>query len=165
MHDTGKKNAAIIGIGNLIMGDDGFGIHVIQYLEKHFRFPEDVNLVDGGTAGIYMAPLFEATDRAIVIDVIAMDLEPGSIVCLGHDEMKGRITSSSMSPHQIGVLEVLEICRFNGTAPRKVDFICVVPDKILPSTRLSPALSPITAKVALMVTDILKQEGFSIEDA
>jgi len=165
MINQDKKGVAVIGIGNLIMGDEGFGIHVIRHLEKNYRFSPDVSLIDGGTAGIYMAPVFEEVKRAIVVDVIAADLEPGSIVRLSHEGMQGRSVSASMSPHQIGVLEVLEICRFRGTAPERIDFICVVPEKIEPGVELSPALSSRTAEVADIVAQILSQEGFLVENA
>jgi len=160
-----KNGAAVIGIGNLLMSDEGFGIHVIRYLEKNFRFPEDVNLVDAGTAGIYMAPVFEDVDRAIVVDVIALDLRPGSIVRLSHGDMSGKGVTTSMSPHQIGVLEILEICRFRGTAPERIDFFCSVPERIEAGTGLSSTLSPLVKEIGGLVVDTLRKEGYRIEDA
>ena len=164
--ETKKNNrAVIIGIGNLLMKDEGFGIHVIRYLEEHFRLPDDVDLVDAGTAGIYMAPVFEEAKRAIVIDVIALDLAPGTIVQLDHVEMAGKSVTTSMSSHQIGVLEMLEICRFRGTVPEKTDFFCVVPEVIEAGLDLSAPLWPKVEEMAEKVTSTLKKEGYRIEDA
>ena len=162
-----KKNgaAAVIGIGNLLMRDEGFGVHVIRHLEENFRFPPNVNLVDAGTAGIYMAPIFEDVRRAIVVDVIALDDKPGSIVHLSHEGMVGKSVSTSMSPHQIGVLEVLEICRFRQTLPEIIDFFCVIPETVEVGISLSQTLFPRVAEVASLVVTTLKQEGYPAEDA
>ncbi len=162
MNGTEKKGAAIIGIGNLLMRDEGFGVHVIRYLEKSFCFPDDVGLVDGGTAGIYMAPVFEDVNHAIVVDVIALDREPGTVVCLSHEGMRGKGPALSMSPHQIGVLEILEVCRFRGTLPERIEFLCVVPEKIEAGTSLSPCLAPKVAEVAHLAVNELKAQGYNI---
>ncbi len=162
-----KKNraAAVIGIGNLLMRDEGFGVHVIRYLEENFRFPPNVNLVDAGTAGIYMAPIFEDATWAIVVDIIALDSKPGSIIHLSHEGMVGKSVSTSMSPHQVGVLEVLEICRFRETLPETIDFFCVVPETVEVGTSLSQTLFPRMAEVAGLVVETLKREGYQAEHA
>ena len=63
------KNAGILGIGNLLISDEGFGVHVVEFLEEHYSFPESVTVLDGGTAGIYMAPFLEEHDPIFVVDV------------------------------------------------------------------------------------------------
>ncbi len=160
-----RKGAAIIGIGNLLMKDEGFGVHVIRYLEKNFRFPGEIDLVDAGTAGIYMAPVFEEVAKAIVVDVIALDKEPGSLVHLSYEGMMAKGLSLYMSPHQIGVLEILEVCRFRGTLPGEIDFFCVVPKIIEAGITLSPCVASRVAEISRLVVNDLRQDGYPIENA
>ncbi len=85
------ERVSVIGIGNLLMGDDGFGVHVLRFLESRYYFPANVRLVDCGTAGIYMAPVFEETDMVVMIDSASIDGHaPGSIVRLDHKAVRAR---------------------------------------------------------------------------
>ena len=164
--ETRRYKATVIGVGNLLMGDDGFGVHVIRFLEENFVFPQEVRIIDCGTAGIYMAPAFEATERAIVVDAAAMKgYAPGTVVRLSHEEVNVRQIQSSLSPHQIGVLEVLEICRFRGNMPESVDFFLVVPQRVEPGLELSGILVPRVREVARIVVDELRKEAIAVKNA
>ncbi len=161
-----EKKAVVLGIGNLLMGDEGFGIHVLRHLERNFVFPENVRLVDCGTAGIYMAPFFEDADVAIVMDAALIDgLEPGKILRLNHQEVRAGDIQSSLSPHQIGVLEILEICRLRDTLPSKVEFFLVIPQRVEPTVELSHILEGKVEEMARLVTDYLTAEGFQVKNA
>ncbi len=160
------QNISIIGIGNVLMGDEGFGVHVIRYLEETYKFPDNIKLVDCGTAGIYMAPFFEEADKAIVVDVAHLkDHPPGTIFSLKHHEMMGKDIQSSMSPHQIGVLEVLEICRLRDTLPSAIDFCLVVPEQIKPGVDLSDTIAPKVKEVAHLIVGNLTGQGIEITNA
>ena len=165
MHTVERKGAAVIGIGNLLMRDEGFGIHVIRYLEDNYRFPDDVIVIDGGTAGIYLAPAFESARHVIVIDVIALDLPPGTMVQLDYKEMSGKSLTTSMSSHQIGILEILEICRFRGTVPERMDFFCVVPHVVETGLDLSIFLRSRVEDMGKQVVQTLERQGHRIEHA
>ncbi len=160
------RKASIIGIGNFLMADEGFGVHVLKFLEENYTFPKEIRLIDCGTAGIYMAPVFENADIAMVIDAASIEGHgPGDIVVLDHRGMSGRMIQSSMSPHQIGVLEVLEICRLRGNLPSTILFFLAIPKEVAPGVELSETLRPKVLEVANMVVDRLRKEGFSIKDA
>ena len=148
---TKNKITGILGIGNLLLGDEGFGVHVIRYLEDHCSFPDHVRLLDGGTAGIYMAPFFEEIDRLIVIDVVRLDGPAGSIHRFNADDLKGAQVQLRMSPHQLGILEVLEICRLRDQAPEEVEFIGVVPAEMETGMELSAPLAASVEEVAHII--------------
>jgi hydrogenase maturation protease len=154
-----RKIIGILGIGNLLLGDEGFGVHVIRYLEKHWLFPEEVRLMDGGTAGIYMAPFLEDVDRLIVVDVVAGDGPPGAISLFSGEDLRGANVQLRMSPHQLGLLEVMEICRLRDQAPAEVQFIGVAPAQIETGIELSALLSDRVAEVAAMILNTLEEEG------
>ncbi len=162
---TGKR-ASVIGIGNLLMTDEGFGVHVIRFLEKKYSFPPSVQLIDCGTAGIYMAPVFEQTDVALIVDAAAIEGHPpGTLITLDHKGMSGRQIQTSMSPHQVGVLEVLEICRLRGNLPSCIEFYLVIPKDIGPGIELSPEVHRKVPEVAKKIVTRLQKEGFDIKDA
>ncbi len=156
-----EKKIGIIGIGNLICGDEGFGIHTIQYLENTYHFPENVLLKDAGTAAIYMSPFLEECDPVLVIDVVDIDAEPGSIHFYDAGDVKLGNIQTKMSPHQLGLLEIIEICRLRDAAPDTVEFYCVVPKSLDTSLELSPEVAPRVEEIAARI--LKRLEDFGVE--
>lgn len=141
MERQSERTIGILGVGNLLMGDEGFGVHFINYLEEHFRLPEGIRLMDGGTAGIMTAPFIEGCRFLFVIDTVALEREPaGSIHLFTDEEVRAGSIQSRMSPHQVGLLQVLELCRLTGRAPQQTEFITVVPEKMETGIALSQCL-------------------------
>ncbi len=161
---TGAKPAGILGIGNLLLRDEGFGVHVVRYLEARYLFPGNVRIMDGGTAGIYMAPFIEETDPLLVIDVVAMDGPAGTTRFFRPGEMRSGRIQASMSPHQVGLMEVLEICRLRGNAPSHMEFVGIVPGDVSTGIGLSSTLESKVEVVANMVTGRLADFGFRIQE-
>ncbi len=159
---TKQKKAGILGIGNLLLSDEGFGIHTIHYLEQNYTFPETIRLNDAGTAGIYMAPFLEECDPILVIDVIDMDAEPGSVHCFSSKDIGAGTIPRKMSPHQLGLLEMLEICKFRDRQPETVEFFCVVPADLQTSMELSPQVAPRVKEIAERIVDQLRKAGHTI---
>ena len=157
-----KKNIGIIGIGNLILSDEGFGIHTLSYLEEHYTFPENVVLKDAGTAAIYMAPFLEECDPVFVIDVVDLQAEPGSYHFFTMDDIEARTFQTKMSPHQLGLLEMVEICRLRDMAPEHIEFHCVVPQSLETGMDLSPALAARVEEVAQKIVTRLRNLGVEV---
>lgn len=155
------KKIGILGIGNLIVGDEGFGVHTVRYLEEHYEFPDNVLLRDGGTAGIYMSPFLEECDPVLVIDVVDIDAEPGSMHYYSSEDVKAGKISTRMSPHQLGLLEILEICKLRDAAPETLEFYCVVPQKLDTSTELSDVVAPRVKEISDIV--IKRLAGLGVE--
>jgi hydrogenase maturation protease len=162
MIKTGKK-IGIIGIGNLILSDEGFGIQTLHYLEDNYIFPNNVILQDAGTAGIYMSPFLEECDPILVIDVVDIDAEPGSFHYYTMDDVKVGNFQTKMSPHQLGLLEIVEICRLRDAAPENIEFYCVVPKELDTSMELSPAVAPRVKEVADMILKRLEDFGVTAQ--
>jgi len=158
-----EKKIGILGIGNLIVGDEGFGIHTINYLEENYTFPDNVLLKDGGTAGIYMSPFLEECDPVFVIDVVDIDAEPGSMHYYSNEDVKAGKISTRMSPHQLGLLEVMEICKLRDAAPDTVEFYCVVPKTLETTTELSDVVAPRVTEIAELIIKRLEEAGVHAE--
>ncbi len=157
-----KKEVGILGVGNLLLRDEGFGVHVIRFLQENYSFPDEVELMDGGTLGLMLGPFFERVKRVIVIDVVALKDEPGSVHRFLQEDLRAGQIQARMSPHQIGVLEILELCKLRGMAPDEVEFVGVVPKDLSAGTGLSPALAPAVPKVAHLVVDRLAELGYEV---
>ncbi len=135
------EKIGILGVGNLLLGDEGFGVHVILRLQQEYRFPPSVELLDGGTAGIMLAPFMEDKDILFVLDVVNLDAKPGSIHQFSNDDVCSGNIQTRMSPHQVGLLEILDLCRLRGQAPARVEMITVVPEDLSTKIGLSPRLA------------------------
>ncbi len=162
MTKTDKK-IGIVGIGNLICGDEGFGIHTINYFEENYIFPDNVLLKDAGTAGIYMSPFLEECDPVIVIDVVDIDAEPGSMHYYDVNDVKLGNIQTKMSPHQLGLLEILEICKLRDAAPENVEFYCVVPKDLDTSIELSDVVAPRVKEIADLILKRLEELGVEVQ--
>lgn len=157
-----EKKIGILGIGNLLIGDEGFGVHTVQYLEDNYIFPENVVVIDCGTAGIYMSPYLEECDPVFVIDVVDIDEEPGSIHTFTLEDVRAGKISTRMSPHQLGLLEIIEICKLRDAAPSQVEFYCVVPADLEQDLVLSSIVAPRVAQISEMLINRLEEIGVHV---
>lgn len=148
-----QNTIGILGVGNLLLSDEGFGVHFIRHLEEHYRLGDNVSIMDGGTAGIMSAPFIEACRFLFVVDVVALDAEPGSIHLFTRDEIRAANIQSHMSPHQVGLMEVLELSDLTGKAPDQTEFVTIVPQTLATGIELSPCLQAKIEEVAVLLQD------------
>jgi hydrogenase maturation protease len=152
----------ILGAGNLLLTDEGFGVHFIQYLQQHYRFPEDVELYDGGTLGIMVTHMLEAADQVYLVDVIDAKGDPGDIFRYEKDDfMLGRLPVK-MSPHQIGIQEVLALSELRDRCPEKISLFGVIPQSYDAGVELSPLLAEKLSGLAELVVGELRGDGHVI---
>jgi hydrogenase maturation protease len=159
---TINKKIGIAGIGNFILRDEGFGVHVVQYLENNYDFPDNVELQDVGTAGIYMAPFLEECDPIFVIDVVDIEGEPGSFHFFTLDDVKAGNFQMRMSPHQLGFLEILEVAKLRDSAPEHVEFYTVIPLELTESIELSDVVEKRKVEVAEMILSRLAEMDVTV---
>ncbi|MFH0781347.1 MAG: HyaD/HybD family hydrogenase maturation endopeptidase [Pseudomonadota bacterium] len=148
---TVQKKIGIAGVGNYIVGDEGFGVHVVHYLQEHYLFPDNVEIQDVGTAGIYMGPFLEECDPIFVIDVVDIEGEPGSFHFYNLKDVKAGNFQMRMSPHQLGFLEILAISKLRDCAPERVEFFTVIPKDLNDSVELSEVVAARKVEVAEMI--------------
>src|SRR5690349_6561722 len=120
----------IFGAGNLLLSDEGFGVHVIRHLEEHYHLSEEVELFDGGTLGIMVTHKLEEAQHVYVVDIVEAAGEPGKLYRFEKEEIMLDRLPLKMSPHQIGIQEVLFLTELRGTAPERVTLIGVVPGSL-----------------------------------
>ena len=157
------KKAGILGIGNLLLSDESFGVHVVEFLEEHYSFPDSVTVLDGGTAGIYMAPFLEEHDPVFVVDVVNLDnAKPGSLYTFTADDARNGSMQTRMSPHQLGILEILDICKLRGIQPETVEFFCVVPESLATGLEMTDVVSSQVEKISKLLVERLQGMGYDI---
>ncbi|MDR0454330.1 MAG: HyaD/HybD family hydrogenase maturation endopeptidase [Deferribacteraceae bacterium] len=148
------KKIVIMGVGNLLLSDEGIGVHAVQELSKR-NYPDNIEVYDGGTLGLLSGPLFENRDLLVVIDSVEAEGEPGDVITYSKDEIMYSSIPLKLSPHQIGVQETLLISELRGECPEDVIFIGVIPDSYSSSTELTETGKNALKKVLAEVDKIL----------
>ena len=142
----------ILGLGNLLMGDEGIGVHAIKYLEKH-TFPSNIRLIDGGTGGFHLLEYLQEYQKIIMIDAIMDGSEPGTIRVI-----KPKFSSDfpkALSAHDIGLKDLVESAALLGSLP-EIHLITITIAKIQPMTmELSPEISTTLPIICSKVNKIL----------
>ena len=152
----------IFGAGNLLLSDEGFGVHAIRYLSENYDFPDTVELYDGGTLGIMVTHKLEEADRVYVLDVVDTEGLPGDLFRFEKDEIMLDRLPLKMSPHQIGIQEVLFLTEMRDTCPEQVSIIGVIPQSLEAGCELTPRLREKVAEVARIVVDELTAAGVEV---
>ena len=106
----------VLGLGNLVMSDDALGSRAILELEKRYRFPAAVTLLDGGTLGLDLLPRLEGVDRLLIIDALQMGAAPGTVFRLEGEEVP-RAFANKLSVHQMGLQDLLAVAELQGHLP------------------------------------------------
>ncbi len=154
-----KPSVLVLGIGNLVMSDDGIGVHVIHELQRMYRFPETVNLVDGGTLGLDLLPMLENITHLILVDAVETGEKPGTLVRLTGEELPIAL-ETKLSPHQMGLKDLLAVSELMGHSPREMVMIGVQPGSIEMGTDMS---CEVEAKLDEMVGNVLSElERFGV---
>ncbi|HIF17827.1 MAG TPA: HyaD/HybD family hydrogenase maturation endopeptidase [Cycloclasticus sp.] len=97
----------ILGIGNILWADEGFGVRTVEHLNETHQFDENVTLMDGGTQGLYLVQYVEEADILVVFDAIDYGLEPGEMKLIEGGDVPKYMGAKKMSLHQTGFQEVL----------------------------------------------------------
>jgi hydrogenase maturation protease len=144
----------VLGLGNVLCGDDGVGVVALHRLRALYDLPAEVVALDGGTLGLALLPLVERADRVILIDAVRGDGPPGTPVRLTGDEVATAVYQR-LSPHQIGVADLMTGAAMLGRYPSEVVIVGVVPETIDLGIGCSPAVAAqIPSLVARVVAEL-----------
>lgn len=116
---SNTPNIMVMGVGNVLLSDEGVGVHILKELEKE-ELPENVELIEAGTAGLELAHLIENTDFLIIIDAVNAKTKPGALFRFKPDDISIMPEMFEVSFHQVGILEVLSIINILGTSPKTI---------------------------------------------
>ncbi len=122
-----KKQVLILGIGNILWADEGFGVRCVEEINRRYEFDDNVKLMDGGTQGIYLVQHVQAADILLVFDAIDYGLEPGTMKLIHDDDVPSFMGAKKMSLHQTGFQEVLSMAAMLEDSPERILLIGVQP--------------------------------------
>jgi hydrogenase maturation protease len=126
--DPGAYETLILGIGNILWADEGFGIRAVEALHAQFSFPDDVRLMDGGTQGIFLLPWVRSAHRLLIFDAIDFGLPPASLKLIRDADVPRFMGVKKMSMHQTGFQEVLFSAGLSDELPQHIALIGVQPE-------------------------------------
>jgi hydrogenase maturation protease len=145
----------VLGIGNVLMGDDALGPYVVKLLDSMYEVPADVELVDLGTPGADLPLYLDSLDAAVIVDTVKVSGEPGEIRLLDKAQLVARAPALPASPHEPGLREALFTLEFQGRGPREVRLVGVVPSSVKTEVGLSPAVrASVPAALARVVREL-----------
>ena len=121
-----RREALVIGIGNVLWADEGFGVRAVEALHAGFAFPPGVSLQDGGTLGLLLLDAVASSKRVLVFDAVDVGQPPGTLIVLRDGEVPAW-GSAKLSPHQTGFNDVLAHAALRGRAPQRITVIGVQP--------------------------------------
>ncbi|HON77803.1 MAG TPA: HyaD/HybD family hydrogenase maturation endopeptidase [Spirochaetota bacterium] len=146
------KKVLVLGIGNILQGDDGLGVHIVNRIEESgISLPDDVEIIDGGTAGFDLLPLMQGRDRIIVVDAMRGEGTPGSIYRFKPENAVE--TRSGVSLHEVGLMEVIRTLRLLGSNP-DIEIIGIIPEDIeTTDIKISAAVQNAIPKAIELILD------------
>lgn len=157
-------NALVLGIGNILLSDEGLGVKAIGELEKRYRFPESVELLDGGTAGVELLAYLSGKKELIVIDAVTSGKPPGTVVRLEGEDVPA-LFMANISPHQLGLSNLLATARLTGEIPEKIILFGIEPKRVETGVGLSGEVASGLEKLIKAVVDELRKTGYRVEPA
>jgi hydrogenase maturation protease len=149
-----RKPVLILGIGNILLKDEGIGVRVAEKMEQ-MSLPPDVEVMDGGTGGLDLLYCVERRKKVIVVDAVKAGAPPGTLFRFSDKDLAGK-KGVMRSAHGIDISDVLAAARFIGTQPDEVIFLGVEPESLDAGMELSPKIE---AMVPILINLVMKEIG------
>lgn len=149
-----ERRILVLGVGNTILKDEGFGVHVIEELEKNrdkLGIPSNVEIMEGATLGLDLLYSFENRDKIILIDIVNAGAEPGAMFRFTPHDIKTKQVMNKVSMHQVTLFDVLTMAEVTDRLPDEVVIIAVQPGEINWGEELTEAVAKQIPKVIELV--------------
>ncbi len=127
---------AILGVGNILLRDEGIGVRVVEYIKEKYTFPDSIEIIDGGTMGLDLLPLIEGKNKVLIVDAVNVGKPPGTIVKIAGDDIP-EFLSIKLSVHQIGLPDMLSAAKIMGIFPEDICLIGIQPRTVATGLDLS----------------------------
>ncbi len=158
MEEQRAVKTLILGVGNTILSDEGVGVRVIERLLEKYRLPNEIQVLDGGTLGLDLLYYLEGVENLLMIDAVEMGAEPGTLLRMEGDEVPSFL-SIKMSPHQIGIPDMLFAAKLKNLYPKHVVLWGVQPSVLDIGMELSPVIAGCVDDLVENVLEQLEKWG------
>jgi hydrogenase maturation protease len=154
----------VLGLGNVLLRDEGIGVWVAEALRRGFEFPPGVTVLEGGTLGLDLLPRLEGVGRLLLIDAVKLGRGPGEVARLVGEDVPAAL-DVKISPHQVGVQDLLAAARLLGREPPEVVLWGMEPERLDPGTGFSPPVRAALPRLQAEVLEELRRWGVPGEPA
>ena len=152
----------VLGVGNILLTDEGVGVRVVEKLQRDFDLPTEVVVIDGGTTGMEMLEDLSNADHIIIIDAVRSGNTPASIIKLVGEQVPV-FFKTKLSPHQIGLSDVLATLELIGEQPGGVTVIGIEPVSLETGMSLTPQVDAVLPELVNLVVSELRQLGVNVK--
>ena len=129
----------ILGLGNILLTDEGVGVHMINEFEKRYSVPDYVEIIDGGAAGLDLIPFIEGREKVLMVDAVNFDREPGYIGIIENEAIPAKL-SLKASMHHLGLMDVLCIVNMSGNVPKDMCLLGIQPKSLELGLDMTPEI-------------------------
>ena len=157
-----KAKTSLIGLGNILMGDDGVGVHAVEALKRKYDFPEEVRLLDGGTLGLDLLHLIEGMDRVLFIDAVDLKKSPGTVAVIEGEAIPS-LLEPKLSLHHVGLADLLFASSFLGTRPAEIALVGIQPETLEIGLKLSKTVMGRFEQLLQAIVEKLREWGLEIK--
>ena len=158
---TKQIGVLVLGLGNVLLGDDGLGAAAVARVERDYRVPAGVRLEDGGTLGLSLLGLLAESEHVILVDAVRADGPPGTLVRLDGADVTNAVRDR-LSPHQVGVADLLDAARLIDSYPSSVTLLGLVPDVIDLAVVRSNAVDRKVDELVAAIVDEVQSLGYTM---
>lgn len=149
-----KDRTLVLGVGNILLSDDGFGVHAVEYLKQNCPIMEQVELLDGGTLGLDLLPTLRGVKQLILLDAISGGSTPGTVYAIEKKDLS-LYFRDKVSVHQLGIQEVLSLLEVLEDPIEDILVLGVEPESMEVGLMMSPVVAEELPQVAQQVMDQL----------
>ncbi len=142
----------VIGLGNILLKDEGIGVHAVNAVRERYTFSPDVEILDGGTLGLDLLHFFEGRDRALIVDAVDFGKDAGYIGMMEDDDIPSKLFAK-LSVHHIGLSDVLFAAKLKDITPSKIRLIGVQPQSLEVGLEMTDAIA---GKMEYLIEEIIR---------
>ena len=160
---SGKEaTTLVIGVGNVLMQDEGMGVRAVELLESRYHVPEHVEFMDGGTSGTELLEPMRGKERLVIADCVNTGAPAGTLLRLADEEVPA-FFQTKLSNHQLGISDLLAVLTVTGEAPKHVTIIGMVPCHLENRLGLSEESMARLEQMVQMLVDELERAGIELQ--
>jgi hydrogenase maturation protease len=160
--ETARAPVLVLGLGNILLQDEGVGVAVIERLQRRYQIPQEVELLDGGTSGIALLDDIREREHLIVVDAVRTGKPPGTEVVLT-DEAVPAFLCNKVSPHQLALSDVLANLALMNASPQRVTVIGMEPLSLETHLGLSNLVASRLQALTERVIEEIEATGYQVE--
>jgi len=158
-----NKKICVIGMGNILLRDEGVGVHAVEALQRRYDFPEEVRLLDGGTLGLDLLHLIEGMDRVLFVDAVDLKRDPGTLAVIEGEDLPS-LLEPKLSLHHVGLSDLLFASSFMGTRPSEIALVGIQPETLEVGLELSKTVMDRFEKLLQAIVEKLREWGLEIKE-